>query len=165
MFPFSFTLDGIWSWWRFSFRFWTQNSIWFRKLKWKLSPRSHPIQCDRKWKLGFLIVPKTTAGAMAAPFRRSLKHLSVILPWCSRAFSGVLTWTQWYRESPVSQAAIQLFLIIFLIIVFVPVSFVDKARPSSHTRREFCHSQGVAIPATCPLQIFKHLFPQHNTIQ
>ena len=31
MFPFPFTLNGIWSWWQFSFRFWTKwNSIWLR---------------------------------------------------------------------------------------------------------------------------------------
>ena len=31
IFPFSFTLNGIWSWWQFSFRFWTKcNSIWFK---------------------------------------------------------------------------------------------------------------------------------------
>ena len=36
MFP--FTLNGIWSWWQFSFRFWTRwNFIWFRISKGKLS--------------------------------------------------------------------------------------------------------------------------------
>ena len=31
IFPFPFTLNGIWSWWQFSFRFWTKwNSIWLR---------------------------------------------------------------------------------------------------------------------------------------
>ena len=30
-FPFPFKLNGIWSWWQFSFRFWTKwNSIWFK---------------------------------------------------------------------------------------------------------------------------------------
>ena len=29
--PFPFTLNGIWSWWQYSFRFWTKwNSIWFK---------------------------------------------------------------------------------------------------------------------------------------
>ena len=29
--PFPFTVNGIWSWWHFSFRFWTKwNSIWFK---------------------------------------------------------------------------------------------------------------------------------------
>ena len=29
--PFPFTLDGIWSWWQISFRFWTKwKSIWFK---------------------------------------------------------------------------------------------------------------------------------------
>ena len=70
IFPFSFTLNGIWSWRQFTFRFWTKwISIWFkierfsnlsksfvqnrkiqnRKLKGKLSPRSYPVQCERKW--------------------------------------------------------------------------------------------------------------------
>ena len=30
------------------------NSIWFRKSKGKLSPRSYPIQCESKWKYSFL---------------------------------------------------------------------------------------------------------------
>ena len=31
LFPFSFSLNGIWSWWQFSFRFRTKwNSIWFK---------------------------------------------------------------------------------------------------------------------------------------
>ena len=31
IFPFPFKLNGIWSWWQFSFRFWTKwNSIWFK---------------------------------------------------------------------------------------------------------------------------------------
>ena len=30
-FPFPFALNGIWSWWQFSFRFWTKwISIWFK---------------------------------------------------------------------------------------------------------------------------------------
>ena len=35
IFPFPFPLNGIWSWWQFSFRFWTKwNSIWL-KIEWK----------------------------------------------------------------------------------------------------------------------------------
>ena len=31
IFPFPFTLNGIWSWWQIFFRFWTKwNSIWFK---------------------------------------------------------------------------------------------------------------------------------------
>ena len=38
MFLSAFTLNGIWSWWQFSFRFWTKwNSIWF-KIKRKTVP-------------------------------------------------------------------------------------------------------------------------------
>ena len=33
-------------------------SIWFRKSKGKLSPRSYPIQCERKWKYSFLSVKR-----------------------------------------------------------------------------------------------------------
>ena len=55
-FPFPFTLNGIWSWWQFSFRFWTKwNSIWCR-IEGKLSPRSYPIQFERKRKYSFLSV-------------------------------------------------------------------------------------------------------------
>ena len=55
MFPFPFTLNGIWSWWKFSFRFSEPNGIPFgSKLKGKLSQRSYPIQCERKWKYSFL---------------------------------------------------------------------------------------------------------------
>ena len=35
IFLFPFKLNGIWSWWQYSFRFWTKwNSIWF-KIEWK----------------------------------------------------------------------------------------------------------------------------------
>ena len=31
IFPFPFTLNGVWSWWQFSFRLWTKwSSIWFK---------------------------------------------------------------------------------------------------------------------------------------
>ena len=43
--PIPFTLNGIWSWWQFSSRFWTKwNSIWF-KIEKKTVPTiiSHPI--------------------------------------------------------------------------------------------------------------------------
>ena len=31
IFPFPFTMNGIWSWWKFSFRFWAKwKSIWFK---------------------------------------------------------------------------------------------------------------------------------------
>ena len=40
-----FHIEWIRSWWQYFFRFWT-----------KLSPRSYPIQCGRKWKYSFLSV-------------------------------------------------------------------------------------------------------------
>ena len=53
--PFPFKSNGIRSWWQFSFRFWTKwNSVWFRKSEGKLSPRSYPIQYERKWNTSFL---------------------------------------------------------------------------------------------------------------
>ena len=56
IFPFPFTLNGTWSWWQFSFRFWIKwKSIWL-KSKGKLSPRSCPIQCERNLKYSFLSV-------------------------------------------------------------------------------------------------------------
>ena len=55
IFPFPFALNGIWSWWQFFFRFSESNRIPFgSKSKRKLSPRSYPIQCDRKCKYSFL---------------------------------------------------------------------------------------------------------------
>ena len=57
IFPFPFTLNGIWSWGQFSFRFSEKNEIPFgSKSKGKLSPRSYPIQGERKWKHSFLSV-------------------------------------------------------------------------------------------------------------
>ena len=55
--PFPFKLNGIWSWWQFSFRFYDPNGNSFgSKSKGKLSPRSYPIQYERKWKHSFLSV-------------------------------------------------------------------------------------------------------------
>ena len=57
IFPFPFTLNGIWSWWQFPFRFSEPNRIPFgSKLEGNLSPRSYPIQCERKWKCSCLSV-------------------------------------------------------------------------------------------------------------
>ena len=57
IFPFPFTLNGIWSWWQFSFRFSEPSEIAFcSKSKGKLSPRLYPIQYERKWKNSFLSV-------------------------------------------------------------------------------------------------------------
>ena len=40
------------------------NSISFKKLKGKLSPRSYPIQCERKWKSSFLSVQARLSRAI-----------------------------------------------------------------------------------------------------
>ena len=54
---FPFKLNGIWSWWQFSFRFLTKlNSIWLKKSIGKLSSRWDPIQCERNLKYCFLSV-------------------------------------------------------------------------------------------------------------
>ena len=67
--PFPFKLNGIWSWWQFFFRFSEPNGILFgSKLKEKLSPRSYPIQFERKWNNSFLSVSDRLAslGIMGA---------------------------------------------------------------------------------------------------
>ena len=43
IFPFPFILNGIWSWWQFSFNFEPNGFQFGLKLKGKLSPRSYPI--------------------------------------------------------------------------------------------------------------------------
>ena len=48
-----FTVNGIRSWWQFSFRFWTK---WNFHLLLKPSPRSYPIHCENKWKYSFISV-------------------------------------------------------------------------------------------------------------
>ena len=46
---FPFKLNGIWSWWQFSFRCWPNGNLFGSKLIGKLSPRSYPIQFERKF--------------------------------------------------------------------------------------------------------------------
>ena len=54
IFPFPFTLNGIWSWWEFSLRFFNQMEFHLDlKSEGKLSARSYPIQCETKWKYSF----------------------------------------------------------------------------------------------------------------
>ena len=61
IFPFPFKLNGIWSWWRFSFRFSEPNRILFgSKSEGKLSKWSYPIQFERKWIYSFLSVQRRT---------------------------------------------------------------------------------------------------------
>ena len=50
IFPFPFTLNGIWSWWQFSFRFWTKwKSIWFKIERITvITIISHPIWKERE---------------------------------------------------------------------------------------------------------------------
>ena len=53
---FPFKLNGIWSWWQFSFRFLTKwKAIWF-KSKGNLSSRPYPIQFEREWNTTFFSV-------------------------------------------------------------------------------------------------------------
>ena len=58
IFPFLFTLNGIWSWWQFSFRYSRQpnRNLFGSKAKGKLSPRLYPIQFERKWETSFVSV-------------------------------------------------------------------------------------------------------------
>ena len=56
IFPFPFTLNGILSWWQFSFRFWTKGFLFGSKSNGRLSLRWYRIQCERKWKDRFLSV-------------------------------------------------------------------------------------------------------------
>ena len=59
------------------------NSIWFKKSKGKLSPRSYPIQCERKWKYSFLSV----AGLQRATCIRLIAIREI---WClSRHHGGI----------------------------------------------------------------------------
>ena len=100
IFPFPFTLNGIWSWWQFSFQFSEPNGTQFgSKSKGNLSPKSYPIQCERKWKYSFLsvsrqadskmssemLVPLGTMGAQLTVTPRALKRYMV-----PRGFRGPL---------------------------------------------------------------------------
>ena len=49
VFLFPFTLNGIWSWWLFTFRFKPNGIPFGSKSKVKLSLQSYPIQCERKY--------------------------------------------------------------------------------------------------------------------
>ena len=85
MFPFPFTVNGIWSWWQFSFRFSEPNGIPFgSKSKGKLSPRSYPIQCERKWKSSFL---SAEPSAMSSAINRT----AIVVPFRLESYS---TWVQ-----------------------------------------------------------------------
>ena len=84
----NFTLNGIWSWWQFSFRFWTKwNNICFRKSNGKLSPRSYPIQFERKWKYSFL--------GVEIPEGRWLDGIDRIIPDLIFSFSLLLLFSLW----------------------------------------------------------------------
>ena len=56
IFLFPFKLNGIRSWWQCSFRFEPNRIPFGSKSKGKPSPRSYPIQCERKWEYSFLSV-------------------------------------------------------------------------------------------------------------
>ena len=73
--PFPFTLNGIWSWWHFSFRFSEPNGKPFdSKSKGKQSPRSYPIQCERKWRYSFLSVGQASFTLAVALWRVMTSH-------------------------------------------------------------------------------------------
>ena len=63
IFPIPITLNGIWSWWRFSFRFWT---------------KSYPIRCERNWKYSFFCVRSLVPGRVDA---RNTANLQLYLSW------------------------------------------------------------------------------------
>ena len=75
---FPFKLNLIWSWWQFSFRFWAKLNPFGSKSKGKLSPRSYPIQCERKGKYSFLSVVWNYNIAVVW-CRRSNRFLSIDL--------------------------------------------------------------------------------------
>ena len=63
--PFPFKLNGIWSWWQFSFWFSEPNWTPFgSKSKGKLSPRSYPIQFERKWNASFLSITRFSIAVL-----------------------------------------------------------------------------------------------------
>ena len=79
IFPFPFTVNGIWSWWQFSFRFWNRwNSIRFRKPIGKLSPWTYPIQFERKWKYSVLSVTRNIFNYSHHNFS-DLTHFHVVV--------------------------------------------------------------------------------------
>ena len=85
MFPFPFTLNGIWSWWQFSFRFEPNGIPFGSKSKWKLSPRSYPIQFERKWKF-ISEIGTETFGVISADFQ--------IKDWSKPSFRWVMSQIQ-----------------------------------------------------------------------
>ena len=106
--PFPFRLNGIWSWWQFSFRFSEPNRIPFgSKSKGKLSPQSYPIQFERKWKYSFLSqVPlwnlfsdheKISASWDACYGTTEIPH--TLRQYGTLGFQGASTWSQYYREA------------------------------------------------------------------
>ena len=58
IFTFPFILNGIWPWWQISFDFEPNVILFGLKSKGKRSPRSYPIQFERKWIYSYLSVVK-----------------------------------------------------------------------------------------------------------
>ena len=84
--PFPFTLNYIWSWGQFSFRFSEPKGFPFgSKSKGILSPRSYLIQFERKWNTSFLSV---------------LIPEAIIVFWCKdngKRFLAVFCWLNFYQ--------------------------------------------------------------------
>ena len=97
IFTFPFNLNGIWSWWQFSFRFRTKlNSIWFKKSKRKLSPRSYPIQLERKWKYIFLADHGSRINIQHMKLIHKVVELSGIYYVVIKIFCSALQFKFWY---------------------------------------------------------------------
>ena len=90
--PFSFILNGIWSWFdSFLFQFSEANGILFgSKSKRKLSPRPYPIQCERKWNNSFISV---LAKCLQTLYDGPLKPLNTTVLWWYEGFQRI-NWTR-----------------------------------------------------------------------
>ena len=125
---FSFKIEwDMWSWWQFSFRFSEPNGIKFvfRKSEGKLSPRSYPIQFERKRKYSFLSVELCTDQPCLRDCRLSASRgvpnsgppetlrtsrQSII----ARVLRRFRNWGPWLcRETPISRQQIYIFFLPF----------------------------------------------------
>ena len=80
MSPFPFTLNGMWSWWQISFRFWTKwHSIWF-KIERKTITTIISIQCERKRKHSFVSVFGTSSSTRGGSLVASVEGCKA--RWC-----------------------------------------------------------------------------------
>ena len=80
IFPFPFTLNGIWSLWQFSFRFSEPNGFPIgSKSKGKLSARSYPIEFESKWK--YILTKKLRCSEGGAPNHPFMNVNHVQISW------------------------------------------------------------------------------------